>query len=272
MKSLDIEWLSMTDVKNCGKVFKGVSIPFDVYVARNSDTSDFMTDIQWTDGSESRICIKGMDFIPNFAIEKIQRLVARKDEKRIDFRFSTAKFETRQKWMSNKETKEFCHPCVYSVSPSEDHRQKNGGKLTFWYSNTKTPKITKEALDHFGVPKVIFGTWHGAGIPHIDIKGKYGMCQDAAAIADDPAVLPLIAKAMDGVRFRDVMATVQFTTREWNRHVIPFFRKDFWKEFVNSDGDWIDDDGNVIDREGNLLDAHGNVISSENNDVSRRSA
>lgn len=80
------------------------------------------------------------------------------------------------------------------------------------------------------------------------------MCQFAGAIADDIENLPLIAKAMDGSRFREMMNVVQYGTQTWNRFFIEMFHKDFWKEFVNRDGDWIDEDGNLIDRDGSLIE------------------
>ena len=120
----------------------------------------------------------------------------------------------------------------------------------------------------FGTPKVIFGVWHESGIPHIDRTGKYGMCQDAVAIADDVDTLDLIAKAMDGSRFRRVMDAVKFNTREWNRNVIPLLRKDFWKQFLDDNGNLIDESGRHIDRKGNLIDEDGNVISDDEGDRS----
>ena len=123
----------------------------------------------------------------------------------------------------------------------------------------------------FGTPKVIFGVWHESGIPHIDRTGKYGMCQDVVAIADDVDTLDLIARAMDGSRFRRVMDAVKFNTREWNRNVFPLLRKDFWKEFVDEDGNLIDEDGNRIDRKGNLIDEDGNVISDDGSGCSETS-
>lgn len=55
------------------------------------------------------------------------------------------------------------------------------------------------------------------------------------------------------------MRAVRFDTRDWNRFVIPLFRRDFWKDFV-------DNDGNLIDKYGNLIDRHGNIISKDEND------
>ena len=251
LKDMDIEWLSMTSAQDCGRVFPGASIPFDIYVARKSNTPGFVTEVHGTDGNADNTCIKDMMLIPNFGLEEARRLLAAEGEERVDYRHSFSKFKADQPWMSKEKKGKFVHPCVWSISKKEELRGADGGKLTCHYANTQEPPVTKEIADFFDVPKVVFGIWNSSGIPYVDSKGKYGMTQHAAAIADDPAVLSFIAKAMDGYRFRSVMDAVRFSTEDWNYHFMMRLRKDFWKEFVNGDGDWIDADGNVIDRDGN---------------------
>ena len=85
---------------------------------------------------------------------------------------------------------------------------------------------------HFGVPKVIFGLWHGAGIPFVDAEGKYGMSDTAGAVADDPETLPMIAAAMDSERFRAAMKAARFGDREWNWNAMSLLRRDFWRDFA----------------------------------------
>lgn len=184
LKSMDMEWLSMTSMEDCAKVFKGKTIPFDVYVARKSNTDGFSTEIEGVDGKTFHACIKEMAFIPNFQCDDVDKMIAKNGDEGLNFLFSTVKFETRKEWMSEVKTKKFCYPCVYSVSADESLRNENGGDLTFYYSSTQTPETKKVYPDHFGVPKVIFGTWQRAGIPHVDFDGAYGMCQDVGAIVE----------------------------------------------------------------------------------------
>lgn len=267
LKDTDIEWISMTSKQDCGKVFVGKATPFDVYVTRKSNTSNFVTKIEGTDGSVTDVCIKGMDFIPSFNFEEVNSLVAKSEEERVEFVYESSPYHTSKSWMSDKETKKFCYPCVYSISAEESLRDKDGGKLTCHYSSTKTPPVKKKYDKHFGVPKVIFGKSHESGIPFVDHKGEYGMTEFIAAIVAPPPHLELIAKAMDGSRFRKIMDAVRFNTEDWNKNVIPLFRKDFWKDFVNGNGDLVDDQGNVIDRNGNLVDENGKVILSDEDDI-----
>ena len=116
--------------------------------------------------------------------------------------------------------------------------------MKFWYAN-KIQKNDEGKDYHFGIPKVIFSIWRDSGVPYPDIKGEYGLCQEAAAIVDDVENLKLIAKAMDSERFRTIMESVVFT-RGWNRKVVELFRRDFWKEFVDDDGNLLDENGAII--------------------------
>ena len=184
-----------------------------------------------------------MDYIPNFRSDLFKRLLAQNEGERVHFIYSSAKYESRKEWMhdkTNEKTRKHVYPCVYNIS-------KKDGSFTFRYSRTTKNMMKKDdGRPHFGVPKVIFGVGQQTGIPIVDEKGKYGMCQYAAAIHDESKNLPLIAKAMNGKRFRDVMNAVQYNTQMWNRFFIEMFRKDFWKEFVDESGNLIDENGNVI--------------------------
>ena len=259
----------MVSEGNCGKFFKGKTIPFDIYVARKSNTPNFVTRITGTDGVEFNACIKESKFIPNFHCKDLDKVIAKDGEERIDFLhksiYSTGTADVLD--VPNKKTNEFKYPCVYSVSADEKLRGRNGGSVTLRYSREIKTDDSGNPI-FFGVPKVIFGTWQRAGIPYIDHEGEYGLCQDVAGIPGGPADLKIIAKVLEGSRFRNMMEAVKFGTRLWNKHIMRMLRKDFWKEFVDKDGNLIDEDGNIIDRDGNRIDTHGNIISVEENGIS----
>lgn len=127
LKSLDMLYLSMTSKKDCGKVFEGKTTPFDVYVALKSDTPEFKTEIRGTDGVKFDACIKEMDFVPNFLCNDLDRVLAKGDEDRVDFLYSSSAYEARRPWMSKYEHGDFVHPCVFTVSSDEARRKSNGG-------------------------------------------------------------------------------------------------------------------------------------------------
>lgn len=145
LKRIDFEWISMHDIPDGTKNFKA-GTAYDMYVARKSNTPNFITEIRGTDGSESRTCIKSIDIVPNFDFGLVQGLIAKEGEEKVNFIYSAVKFETRKKWMSKVETDEFCHRCVYSIS-------RTTGKLKFRYSNTQHPKTRKAYPPPFWNPE-----------------------------------------------------------------------------------------------------------------------
>ena len=214
LKSLDMEWLEIHD-HDAGKRMFGVGTRFDVYVLRKDSTPGFETEIEDERGGIRRACLREMDSVPNFECGDLDSLLAKDGEERVVVLLDRAKYQAipANSWMSREQSDEFRFPCVYSIGAD--------GNPAFKWSN--------EDRGHFGIPKVIIQVWHAAGPPIVDADGEFGMTQTAAGIADDPEVLPLIAKAMDSPRFRECMQAVQFDTYKWNAHVIRLLRKDFWR-------------------------------------------
>ena len=226
LRSIDVEWISMTDKESCGKVFKGVTIPFDSYVARKTETGGFETDVIGTDGEERRACIKEGALIPNFDCPDLEAILAAPGEERVEFLSCKSTFASPQPFMSEERTETHCHPCVWSISGKRELASSGGGRLRLRWSSSRTGGGQKAM---FGVPKVMFGVSQQSGIPRVDLEGDYGMMEFVSAIVDEPAVLPLIRRAMDGSRFRRAMDAARFNTEMWSRHVIPLLKKDFWR-------------------------------------------
>lgn len=220
LSRMDFLWLSIHDEKAGNSVFRR-STPFDMYVARNSDTPDHLTEIKDINGNPDKVCIKGMEFIPNFDIDFVRSLVAKEDEESVDIIYDPSFYrigkDIKQEYMSEDRTDMHRLPCARYIF-------KHVGNVDCWYSDRD--------LGHFGVPKVMFGTMARAGEVTVDKTGEYGMTQFVAGIRDDVENLDKICAAMKSERFEEVMKSVRFTQQEFNRTVITLFRKDFWKEFV----------------------------------------
>ena len=216
LKKLDFHWLSMHDLDD-GNRFFSAGTKFDMYVARNRNTAGFKTKI--VDEQKQRLerDLKQLNFIPNFDFDEVFGLVDESSKDKVELLYSGSLYDPRRNWMSLKKTPEFRYECIWSIS-------RKTGELKFRYSSKNR--------GHFGVPKVIFSTWHDPGIPYVDLTGQYGLTQNAAAIVDQPSNLPNIAKALNSDRFRQVMKSVQFTTHGWNYNIMRLFRKNFWEEFV----------------------------------------
>jgi hypothetical protein len=127
--------------------------------------------------------------------------------------------------MSKGKDKKYKYPCLYYI-PKEK-------ATTFRWSSTKS-------RGHFGIPKVIFpsGVWRSVDCI-VDSTGEYGMTQWCSAIVDDIAVLPLIYKAIRSDRFIELNNAICLSKTELNWKILSQFRKDFWKEFVDEEGNEI---------------------------------
>ena len=256
-KEMDIEWLAMHDIRDGSRNF-GASTRYDMYVAKIGSTPGFQTKIRDENGDTRVECIKDLEFIPNSQWDLLKSLTSESVEDRVKLDDNTRTYHNSKQWMHtvNNEMTEACiHPCVWMLSRVD-------GTPTFRYSS----KIMKDAFGkpiHFGTPKVIISVWQQSGQPLLDLEGKYGVTEHCACIYDDKENLPLIRDAMNGARFRSVMRSVQFNTDDWNKNVIKLFRKDFWKEFIDKDGNLIDEDGNVIS-ETNSEDVRSSGKESKN--------
>lgn len=216
LKNLDIHWLSMHDLDDGSRYFKA-GTKFDMYVARNCSTEGLKTIIFDEQRQKCKKDLKQLEFIPNFDFDDVFGLIANDEQQPVELLYSGSLYDPRRDWMSLTQSSKFKHECIWSIS-------KTTGNLKLRFSS--------ERKGHFGIPKVIFSTWHDPGIPYVDLTGRYGLTQNAAAIVDESDNLSHIATALNSERFRRVMKSVQFTTHGWNYNIMRLFRKDFWKEFV----------------------------------------
>jgi hypothetical protein len=217
LKSKKIDYMEIHDIKDGEKTFKATT-RYDWYVLQNALNDDsFMTTIKDEQGNMVKINIKNMDFIPNFDIDAVVKLIAKPNEQKANLIASQSMYQVCKPHMSDKKDIQHKFPCVKYVSTK--------GKIDIRWSNANN--------GHFGIKKVIFGTGAGVGGIYIDEKGEYGMCNFVAGIASDSLEeLKNIKKALESEKFKTVMKACQFTTQMYNKNVISLFRHDFWKEFI----------------------------------------
>ena len=209
-------YLEIHGEKDGVKVF-GAETRYDWYVLQKSKVSG-KTSIKDQEGKIFDIDMADWRFIPNFAFDLAQKLIAKPGEVAVEMIHDSSYHTQRIEQISDKKSGSFKYPCIYTVP-------KNGIPRLMW-SN-------RNDKGHFGVPKVIFSTGRpiSAGF-FVDGKGEYGLTQFSAGIIDTLENLPTIYEALNGSKFRAFCSAISIGKLEINAHIIKYFRKDFWKEFV----------------------------------------
>jgi hypothetical protein len=152
-------------------------------------------------------------------IKEIMNLIAKNGEETVDLIWDCTyhtQSRTKKGTISKDKTAKFKYPCVYGIT------NKDGVKL--WYSSVNN--------GHFGVPKVIMPISKST-YAIVDENGEYGVCQFAFAIK--------ISSKKEGEKLKEFLLSDQmdkiFCANEWayntkNFRFLKFFKRDFWKEFV----------------------------------------
>ena len=216
-----IKYLEIHGVKDGMKTF-GANTFYDWYVLQNSkinagsslNSETIVVDEQ---GVKDEFDLSKMPCLPNYDFSDFRKILAKKNEQALDVIYSCAN-HAQHPWMSKTKTSGFKYPCVYAM-----HKDKN----TIYYSSKETELF---------VPKVIIARSLYL-YPLIDIKGEYGMCQDCFGIrVDSPEYANLVKKAIDSARFKEIVAATKWGNFGTDYRMFKYFKKDFWKLFVDEKG------------------------------------
>jgi hypothetical protein len=219
--SKQMEYLEIHNEKDGLQTF-GAKTRYDWYILKNTENNNNSTVVKFEDKSLLKVNLSDLPFIPNHSYNQIKNLIADSDQERVEILHSYSAYFCRGKkhrsinHVVEEKTSTHKYPVVYTVNIS--------GGLTLKYSSINSN-------GHFGIPKVILMPATGTG-KYIDIKGEYGLTQFVFAIADEPANLPLIKRALENKKFENLMTACSVGLNGYNHKVISTFRKDFWKEFV----------------------------------------
>lgn len=217
LKSKQILYLEIHDANDGIKTF-GVITRYDFYCLHNVPNTMF-TKIKCQDGSIEIIDISNMQFIPNGMFSLIKKIIANKNDEKVEIIANSTYHTQRTKLMSKNKTEQFKYPCIANVS-------KKSELSCVWYSNDNT-------LGHFGISKIIVGCF---GInTFIDEKGEFGLTQHGIGIVDTVDNLKRIKEVLKNKEFQKLnkMTSVAgIKDVPLNYKVIALFRKDFWKEFL----------------------------------------
>lgn len=216
IKSQKLMYLELHSIEDGLKTFNA-STNYDWYVLQKHPNNQKTVIIDY-DGNVENIDISNLPFIPNRNIKEVQKIFANNENDRIEMIHSYSLYETRKSWMSKSKTDTHKFPCIYSLP------QKG---MQLFYSSINT--------GHFGIPKVIFTNGAASQII-LDSTGEYGLTQFAYGIVDTVDNLKMIEKAMKCSKFITFCENFKFTFDRYDYNYISLFRKDFWKEFVDENG------------------------------------
>jgi hypothetical protein len=218
MLKYKIHYLSQHSEQDSQNIF-GVQSCFDWYILQKTlSNEEFVTKIKTMTGSITHQKIYKSKFIVNGDFELINCLMAKNDDEKVRIIHSFSDYETRKSWMSKSNDEEFHNPCVSNVN--------RDGSLSLYYSNT----INK---GHFGIPKLICGKASSGTNFYVDYNGQYGLTQYAFAIIDKPENLDKIKLALESEKFKTFTLSLPRFSKAVNYKMLSYFKKDFWKEFIN---------------------------------------
>lgn len=223
--SKDMLYLEMHDKQDGQKTF-GASTTYDWYVVKNCNNTGILTTVTQRDGTIIQTNLNKLPMIPSGHFNELQTYKANPVEETAETLHDYTAYETRKAHMLHMpapdgkvvktKTAKHKYPAVYLVCAD--------GTPTLLYSSTKN--------GHFGIPKLIWGNGGYTMGSFLDLKGEYGLTPYAYAIVDTPKNLPLIKKAFDSEKFRNMMKSFDGGQDNINHKIIATFRKDFWKDFV----------------------------------------
>ena len=217
-----VHYLEMHDAKDGQKTFK-CNVSFDWYVLQKKRPYTY-TIISDVERKLNKIKLYEKTWLPSFNLDLIDKLSAKGNEKSCQI-INTDYYGTDKSWVSKDKTKEYKYPVILGYKDN---------KYRLCYTSIKKGQ--------FGEPKVICNS--GAYLhPLNDFEGKYGMNKNWFGISitskkeGDEIVKALNTK--EGKLFLKTLITDSHGG--FDPFTFKKFKKDFWKYFVDENGNEIDE-------------------------------
>lgn len=212
---------------------------FDIILVQNKNVKETTTEIYYQNIKKPDIInIKKLLFIPNGNINFIKKLLANKNEEKVNLLYDSCSYHTQKDWIKGVENKIYKHKCIYTVN--------SNNIPTFKYSRIKYIKDIKKLenkclvknTEHFGNSKLIWSNGRIKSVGcYIDKKGIYGLTQFSYAILEnDYNILNILEKVFLSKEFKNIMENCAVTEQSINYKIIALFKKDFYKYFLPKGG------------------------------------
>jgi hypothetical protein len=216
LKDFHMQYLVVGDYDTGKKYFGSkVGTTADWYVAQKIKVEGGLTNVvSSVDDTITEVDIKVNKFIPTCNISHCLEFLANEDEETVEY--TTGRYHSQKPFYSKEQVGDFKYPVVDSIQKSHD-----GAKL-HWSS-------TDERGD-YGVSKAICSNGGGA-FAIDDSEGRYGLSQFAYGIVDTPENVPLIVKALNSDKFKQLMQDLGAGNWIYLPNALRLLKKDFYKKF-----------------------------------------
>lgn len=221
LRNYDIRYLEMHGEKDGLKTFN-CSTQYDVYIMKKSKALPNNGNIikDQNNNVMNNLDYRYALFIPNWGVHLLGRITTPSGENSIDIVYTTICHAQNTKRVSLNRNSEYIFPCVHTIT--------NEGP-NFYYT-------TSENMEFFNFPKIIIST--GRNLYYLlDLKGEYGTTAESFSIKIGPGLdYEKIIKSFSTLKFKNLIESTKWSNFRIDYRMFKYFRKDFWKEFVNEDG------------------------------------
>jgi hypothetical protein len=228
LSSKQIEYLEMhPQNKLCGietgKEIFGVDTTFDFYILKNT-TYSACTQVRDFRGNYIKLNLKEWPWLSGGEFDIIKKCFCSNVEEHVEYIYGGWYHSSKKEFVSEMKTNKFKYPCVRSIT--------NNDKISYYYSSVNNK-------GGFGESKIIF-TDNGYIRPILDMKGEYGMAQHGISIKiSSEKEGELLISALKSKKFNSVVWATKWSNYGTNPKMFVNFKKDFWKYFVDGNGNEI---------------------------------
>lgn len=209
-----ITYLEIHDSKDGLAKFKAAT-RYDFYTLHKTPSTE-TTKVKDQLGVISEINLKKYNFLPNFNIKNVIKLVAINDDDRCNLNecilYERSSYGSDKSWVSHTESEKYKFPLIHSTPK---------GGVRYMYSS-------KNDNGFFGIKKVIFGD-SGINDPVIDITGKYGMTQHSMAIViSNKSEADKLVEFLTSVYFTNILQACMWSNFQIDWRLFTYFKNNFW--------------------------------------------
>lgn len=215
-----------------GKEMFGCGVTVDYYLLEKTQKK-VRTKIIAQDGKTYNEDLTEWKFLPSGEIDKIKKILAKKEDQNLNVMYSSSIYDTRRHRMSvMKKTEKNNIESYYDRSINEGYDKKCIHSMT---QKGIGFRMCNEDAGQFGTKKVIlsFGRYQ---YPYNDYEGEYGMTQVTYGLEiDNQEEGDRMCEAINTDEFKSIIKYTKWTVFHTDWRMFKYFKKDFWREFVNVD-------------------------------------